>query len=161
MATKAIMNAENFQKKGFSISTDKSLLDRAMIFQFINEQSYWGKGIKKSVLENSIENSICFGIYYQQQQLGFARVITDKATFAYLADVFILPAYRKQGLSKWLVQHILAYPELAGLRRWLLATADAHGLYAQMGFSPIKKPETFMEIVSRHLQTTIGKETGS
>lgn len=155
------MNAEHFHRKGFSISTDKNLLDRAMIFQFIEEQSYWGKGIKKTILEESIENSMCFGIYQQQQQLGFARVISDKATFAYLADVFILPAHRKQGLSKWLVQYILGYPELAGLRRWLLATADAHGLYAQMGFSPIKKPETFMEIVSPYRPVITGKETGS
>lgn len=155
------MNAENFYKKGFLISTDKNLLDRAMIFQFINDQSYWGKGIQKAILEESIENSTCFGVYKQRQQIGFARVITDKATFAYLADVFILPAHRKQGLSKWLVQHILEYPELKGLRRWLLATADAHGLYAQMGFSPIKKPETFMEIVSPYHPAIKGKETGS
>lgn len=142
------MNTSAFIKKGFHISTDKKLLDQPLIYQFLKEQSYWAKSISLEILERSIANSLCFGVYQQQNQVGFARVMTDRATFAYIADVFILPGYRKQGLSKWLVQSILEYPELSGLRRWMLATADAHGLYAQMGFVPIKKPEMFMEIVN-------------
>lgn len=158
MASKTIMNTGAFHKKGFLISTEKKLLDQAMIFHFIHDQSYWGKDLTMLILEKSIMNSLCFGVYQHEQQIGFARVITDHATFAYLADVFILPAHRKQGLSKWLVQTILEHPHLNGLRRWLLSTADAHGLYAQMGFEPIKKPKTFMEIVTPHRPPAIAKE---
>jgi GNAT superfamily N-acetyltransferase len=99
-------------------------------------------------LKTAIENSICFGVYRHDKQAGFARVITDKATFAYICDVFILPAYRRSGLSKWLMQTIIRHPELQGLRRWSLATADAHGLYAQFGFTGLSKPENWMEITT-------------
>jgi GNAT superfamily N-acetyltransferase len=98
------------------------------------------------ILRKVIENSICFGVYFQKQQVGFATVITDKATFAYIGNVFILPEFRNQGLSKWLMQTILAYPELQGLRRWSLATADAHGLYKQFGFTEVSRPDRWMEI---------------
>lgn len=143
---KTIINDEVFVRKGFSISTDQDLLDFDLIYQFLDRDSYWAQGIPIEKLRMAIRNSLCFGVYYQQEQVGFARVITDKATFAYLADVFILPAYRKNGLSKWLIQTIKAHPDLQGLRRWSLATADAHGLYAQFEFSAIAKAERWMEI---------------
>jgi N-acetylglutamate synthase-like GNAT family acetyltransferase len=146
-----MINDEAFIKKGFSISTDQDLLDFDMIHQFLDRDSYWAQGIPAEKLRMAIRNSLCFGAYYQQEQVGFARVITDKATFAYLADVFILPAYRRNGLSKWLVQTIKAHPDLQGLRRWSLATADAHGLYAQFGFTPITKAERWMEIFTPYV----------
>lgn len=143
---KAIMNDDVFLKKGFSISTDKSLIDFETIYHYLENESYWAKGLPAGVLKKAIENSICFGIYQQGKQAGFARVVTDRATFAYICDVFTLPDYRRLGLSKWLIQTIKQYPELQGLRRWSLATADAHGLYEQFGFTIISKPERWMEI---------------
>jgi GNAT superfamily N-acetyltransferase len=130
----------------FVISTDKSRLDIPMIHQFLTSESYWARGIPLETVERSIRNSVVFGIYDKEKQIGFARVITDKATFAYLADVFIVPEYRGLGLARKLMDEILSCPELIGLRRWLLATADAHGLYRQIGFSGLGKPERFMEI---------------
>ncbi len=141
-----IMNDDAFIKKGFLISTDKKLLDIGVIHKYLGEDSYWAKGIPKEKLERAIANSMCFGVYHDKKQVGFARVITDKATFAYLADVFVLDAYRKQGLSKWLMQTIIQHAELQGLRRWVLATADAHGLYEQFGFGPLAKPDRWMDI---------------
>ncbi|HEY4323380.1 MAG TPA: GNAT family N-acetyltransferase [Mucilaginibacter sp.] len=141
-----VMNDDFFLKKGFLISTDQSLLDMEMIYKYLDQDSYWAKDISSERVKRSIENSLCFGVYQHDQQIGLARVITDKATFAYLCDVFILPAFRGVGLSKWLMQSIITYPELEGLRRWSLATSDAHGLYSQFGFTPISKPENWMEI---------------
>jgi len=146
MAVKVIMNDDAFFKKGFLISTDKTLLDAPVIHHFLDKLSYWGKGISMDTLQTSIQNSMCFGVYYQQKQVGFARVITDEATFAYVCDVFILPDHRKAGLSKWLVQTIRNHPKLKNLRRLVLATADAQGLYEQFGFSPIKNHDRWMEI---------------
>jgi len=141
-----LINDDAFLKKGFKISTDKSLLDMDMIFHYLSDESYWGKGISLDRVKTSIENSMCFGIYKDDKQVGFARMITDKATFGYLCDVFVLNDYRRLGLSKWLVQTIVAHPELQGMRRWLLATADAHGLYKQFGFLPLTSPENWMGI---------------
>lgn len=146
MAAKVIMNDGAFLKKGFLISTDKTLLDINMVHHFLGQVSYWGKGISMQTVQTSIDNSLCFGVYHQQKQVGFARVITDQATFAYVCDVFILPENRKSGLSKWLLQTIRNDPKLQNLRRWVLATADAHGLYEQFGFSKIKNPERWLEI---------------
>ena len=148
------MNDEVYQKKGFLISTDKSLLNVEVIYKYLNEDSYWAQGMPFERLIKAIENSLCFGVYHERQLAGFARVVTDKATFAYLCDVFILPDYRSLGLSKWLVQTIVEYPELKGLRRWSLATADAHGLYSQFGFSQITKPERWMEIFKPYQSPT-------
>lgn len=147
---KVYMNDEAFIKSGFLISTDKSLLDMEVIYNYLHTDSYWAKGIPFEKLERSIDNSICFGVYFNNTQIGFARVVTDKAIFAYLADVFILPEFRKKGLSKWLVQTIMSHPDLQGLRRWSLATADAHGLYAQFGFTEINNPERWMQIFTPH-----------
>jgi len=148
---KVIINDEAYHKKGFSISNDQSLLDFETIYRYLDKDSYWAKGIPPDRLRRAIENSLCFGVYHQQRQVGLARVITDKATFAYICDVFVLDDYRGQGLSKWLMQTIRTHPDLQGLRRWSLATSDAHGLYQQFGFTPISKPESWMEIFSPYL----------
>lgn len=129
----------------WSVSTDKAQLDISMIHQFLSEESAWGRGIPRAVVEKSIAGSLCFGGYLDGQQIAFARVITDFATFANLVDVFVLPSYRGRGYSKAMMAAIMSAPELQGLRRITLATSDAHGLYAQYGFSPLSKPETFME----------------
>ncbi len=128
----------------YDISTDPSRLQLDAIHAYLT-RSYWSPGIPKAVVARGIANSMCFGIYQGDAQVGFARVITDKASFAYLADVYVLEAHRGQGLSKRLVEHIQAHAELMGLRRFLLATADAHGLYAQFGFKPLAKPDNMME----------------
>jgi GNAT superfamily N-acetyltransferase len=142
----SIMNDAVFINKGYQISTDKNLLDFEVIHKYLNEDSYWANGMPVDVLKTAIENSVCFGVFYLQQQIGFASVITDKATFAYIGNVFVLPEFRGKGLSKWLMQTIMAHPELQGLRRWSLATADAHGLYKQFGFKEISHPDRWMEI---------------
>jgi N-acetylglutamate synthase-like GNAT family acetyltransferase len=129
-----------------SISTDNAKLDLAVIHEFLS-RSYWAEGIPLNVIRRSIEHSLCFGIYEDQQQVGFARVISAFATFAYLADVFVLEAHRGRGLSKLLMQEIMSHPDLQGLRRFSLATKDAHGLYRQFGFTELARPDRQMEIV--------------
>lgn len=133
--------------EGYAISTDPARLDLAVIHRYLSEESYWAPGIPFEVVARSVENSLCFGLYEGTTgtQIGFARVVTDRATFAYLADVFVLPAHRGRGLSKWLVGTVLAHPDLQGLRRFFLFTADAHGLYARYGFTPLKAPDRAME----------------
>jgi GNAT superfamily N-acetyltransferase len=145
------MNQAAFAKKGYIISTDNALLNFETIFDYLNLQSYWAKGIQAAKLETAIDNSLCFGVYQNGIQAGFARVITDKATFAYLCDVFVLPTYRGAGLSKWLVQTIVEHPDLQGLRRWSLATLDAHGLYKQFGFKEVSNPEIWMQIFTPYI----------
>jgi GNAT superfamily N-acetyltransferase len=129
----------------FVISTDPARLDVEVIHTFLRN-SYWATGIPLTVLERSLSGSLCFGLYRGNEQIGFARVISDRATFAYLADVFILEKYRGQGLAKWLLQEIIQHPDLQGLRRFLLATRDAGDLYRQSGFQPLAQPERFLEI---------------
>lgn len=129
------MNQYNHEKDGYTLTTDNSMMELDVIHQYLCEQSYWAKGIPRAVVATSIENSLCFGIFYEAKQIGFARLITDQATFAYLADVFILPAHRGKGLSKWLLQCIHAHPSVQNLRRWLLGTLDAHTLYEQFGWT--------------------------
>ena len=146
MKTKVFLNNDLYLSKGYVISIDKALLNFKFIFNFLNTESYWAKGISEKKLQKAIENSICFGVYHDKEQIGFARVITDQSTFAYLADVFIIQSFRKQGLSKWLMQTILAHADFKDLRRWLLATADAHQLYAKFGFEPLNNPDRFMQI---------------
>lgn len=127
------------------VSTDKARLDLAVIHGFLSA-SYWARGIPLPTLEKAIANSLCFGVYDEEQQVGFARVVTDRATFAYLADVFILESHRGQGLAKWLMECIMAHPDLQGLRRWMLMTRDAHELYRRYGFHDPRRPEGIMEI---------------
>lgn len=136
-----------WQRDEFVISDNRDELDIDSIHHFLRE-SYWARGIPRTIVERAIVNSLCFGLYRDGKQAGFARAITDYATFAYLADVFILPEFRGRGLGKWLVSCILAHPQLQGLRRLLLATSDAHGLYRQYGFLPPQFPENFLEISS-------------
>lgn len=132
-------------RDSYHISTDNRLLDVDAIHAFL-QTSYWAVDIPRGVVARAIENSFCFGLYQGESQVGFARVITDYTTFAYLADVFVLEAHRKKGLSKWLVEVIMREPRLQGLRRFMLATRDAHGLYERFGFTALAKPEMFMEI---------------
>jgi len=118
-----------WNKNEFDISDDKKLLNIEYIHDYLSKKSYWAMDIPFETVKRSIEGSVCFGVYDKEKQIGFARVISDKATFAYLADVFIDEAYRGKGLSKWLMEVIINHPELQGFRRWMLATRDAHGLY--------------------------------
>jgi GNAT superfamily N-acetyltransferase len=127
------------------ISTDKSALDVAMIHQFLSQRSSWAIGIPLPIVQRAINNSLCFGAYVEGRQIGFARVTTDCATFAYLADVFVLEAERGKGVSKALVTAVMAHPDLQGLRRFMLATSDAHALYARYGFTPPARPASLME----------------
>lgn len=128
----------------FEVNTDPAKIDIAVVHGFLTN-CYWAKGIPEKVVRNSIENSICFGVYKNGRQIGFARIITDRATFSYIADVFILEPHRGGGLSRWMMECILEHPELQGLRRWALVTADAHGLYEKFGFHRVKNPERWME----------------
>lgn len=128
----------------YTIDTNPSRLDLGVIHGFL-AASYWAAGIPRETVARSIEGSLCFGVYDGSAQVGFARVISDFATFAYLADVFVLESHRGRGLSKMLMDAIVAHPQLQGLRRWMLATRDAHGLYAQYGFTPVKSPDRWME----------------
>jgi GNAT superfamily N-acetyltransferase len=132
-------------KEDFIISTDKTRIDISYVHAFL-QTSYWAEQIPLDVVQRSITGSLCFGVYHRENQIGFARVITDEATFAYLADVFIDEAYRGKGLSKRLVETILSYPSLQGLRRFMLATRDAHGLYRQFGFSELTFVDRWMHI---------------
>jgi GNAT superfamily N-acetyltransferase len=134
----------DYQRGEFTISTDKSRLDIQVIHRFL-DSSYWAAGRSVATIQRSIENSLPFGIYKGDQQVGFARVITDYATFAWIADVFVLEEFQGQGLGKWLMEVIITHPELQGFRRWVLATKDAHELYRRFGFSELKKPERWME----------------
>ncbi|MCC8408060.1 GNAT family N-acetyltransferase [Mucilaginibacter sp. UR6-1] len=149
------MNDAYFINKGYEISTDKSRINVDVVFNYLSNESYWAKGMPFEKLRVAIDNSMCFSIYNSGDQAGFARVVTDKATFAYLCDVFVLKQHRGMGLSKWLVQTILSHPELQGLRRWLLATADAHGLYKQFGFEVINNPERWMGIYKPYTTNAI------
>ena len=130
----------------YKISTNKSLLDVNKIHKYLSNEAYWAIGRTLEVVQRSIEHSLCYGVYSGSEQVGFARVVTDYATFAWLADVFILPEYRGKGLSKKLIEVILENSELQGLRRWLLATRDAHGLYERFGFRPLFNPEKWLAI---------------
>lgn len=128
----------------YLVSTDASLLEIDRIHTFLTK-SYWAGGIPREVVERSTEYSIPFGLYDSRNQVGFARVITDRATFAYLADVYVEEEYQSLGLGKLIMRAVMAHPDLQGLRRWMLATADAHGLYQQFGFSELRQPERWME----------------
>ncbi len=129
----------------YLISTDPQRLNLALIHQFLSNNSYWAQGRSLEVVTRSVNNSLNFGLFKEDEQIGFARVVTDYATFAWLADVFVLEQHRGQGLGKWLVQVIIAHPDLQGFRRWVLATKDAHEIYRNFGFRDLKRPERWME----------------
>jgi len=132
----------------FTISTDSRRLDRERIHDFLID-SYWAPGIPRETVDRSIDHALCFGVYEGQALIGFARVVTDRATFAYLADVFVLESHRGRGLAVWLMEAIRAHPDLQGLRRWILMTRDAHGLYEKFGFRTMENPSRCMEILDR------------
>jgi len=136
----------DFTKDGFTITTEREKMDIELIHSFLN-RTYWAEGISKETIRRSIEGSLCFGVFENDKQVGFARMITDKATFAYLADVFIIEEYRGRGLSKWLMEIIMTHPDLQGLRRMILATKDAHGLYEKFGFTPLINVDRWMHIL--------------
>ena len=135
----------------YEISTDTHRLNVEIIHNFLAEESYWSPGIPLSIVERAIQNSLCFGVYHHTAQVGFARVVTDKSTFALLADLFILSAHRGKGLSKWLMRCVVGHEDLQGLRRLLLLTSDAHGLYRQFGVPELGNPSRFMELLRREI----------
>jgi len=137
--------AETWHRDEYEISTDPSRLNIDLIHDFLSNNSYWAAGRARDVVERSIENSLPFGIYKGSVQIGFARVVTDYATFAWVADLFVLAEHRERGLSKWLMEVIIAHPQLQGFRRWVLSTKDAHGLYERFGFMKLHRPERWME----------------
>jgi GNAT superfamily N-acetyltransferase len=133
-------------REGYEISTDAQRLDRALVHRFLRDESYWAKGIPRDVVDRAITNSLCFGLYDHSGQVGFARVVTDRAAIAYLADVFVQEEHRGRGLGRWLIETVMAHPDLQGLRRFFLGTADAHSLYERYGFRPLAEPGRMMEI---------------
>jgi GNAT superfamily N-acetyltransferase len=137
--------ADELRRGDYLISTERARLNVNLIHDYLSNSSYWAVGRSIETVRRSIEHSLCFGIYKNDEQVGFARVVTDYATFAWVADVFIVESFRGEGLGKWLVEVMLAHPELQGFRRWTLATKDAHGLYRQFGFTELKRPERWME----------------
>ncbi len=129
------------EKDGYLVSTDASKISVDVVHQYLSQESYWAQNIPYETVQQSIENSLCFGLYHQQTQIGFARLITDKTTFAYLADVFVIQSHRGKGLSKFLMASIHAHPQLQKLRGWLLRTKDAHGLYEQFGWNKLNEDQ--------------------
>ncbi len=141
--------AEGWRRGEFVVSTDPSLLDVSAIHRWLSEESYWTRGVPLDVVQRGIEHSLNFGLYAEggTRQAGLARIITDYATFAYVCDVFVLDEYRGRGLGVWLMECVAAHPRLQGLRRWMLGTMDAHGLYEKTGFTQLAAPERWMEKV--------------
>jgi GNAT superfamily N-acetyltransferase len=129
----------------YAMSTDPTRLDLVSVHRYLSA-SYWSPGLPMDVLTRAVAGSLCFGLYYGAEQVGFARVITDRATFAYLCDVYVLDAHRGRGLGQWLLEAVVAHPALQGLRRFVLVTRDAHGLYERFGFRPLARPEGYMEV---------------
>ncbi len=135
-----------WHKDDYTISTDRTRIDLNVVLDYLQKQAYWAQGRAREVIERSIQHSENFGVYRGNVQVGFARVVTDYATFAYVCDVFILPSEQGHGLGKWLMATMLSHPQLQGLRMWYLRTMDAHGLYKQFGFTELKQPERSMEL---------------
>ncbi len=140
--------AREYRRDAFTISTDRARLDHEMVYKFLHTAP-WCKNISREVVERSIRNSFCFGVFEGTQQVGFARVITDFATFAYVCDFFIAESHRGRGLAKWLITTILECEDLRSLRRRCIVTHEAHGLYRQMGFMSARRPEAYMELVKK------------
>lgn len=130
----------------FHISTNPAKLQLNVIHKYLAQESYWAQNIPEAIVVKASQNSLNFGLYQNEEQIGYARVISDFATFAYLCDVFVLPEHQGQGLSKWMMQSVLAHPDLQGLRRMMLMTKDAHGLYAQFNFTPLADASKCMEM---------------
>lgn len=144
------MNKKKIPTNGsIHITTDRSKMDIDLIYNFLTN-AYWSTGKPKWVVKKSIKNSLCFGVFYKNQQVGFARVITDYVTFAYIADLFILEEFRGKGISKLLIKHILEYKKLIKMKKWILATKDAHALYEKFGFEVVKDSKKYMELISEN-----------
>lgn len=136
----------SYHKDDFTVVTDASGLDVAAIHRYLS-RAYWSEGIPRHIVEKAIASSLCFGLLQGSNQIGFARVVTDRATYAYLCDVYVLEEFRGKGLGVWLMECVMSHPDLQGLRRFSLATRDAHGLYKKFGFAELKKPQSQMEIL--------------
>jgi ribosomal protein S18 acetylase RimI-like enzyme len=136
----------SYQNDDFTVVTDPSKLDVAAIHAYLS-RAYWSEGIPRRIVERAIANSMCFGLFKGKEQIGLARVVTDRATYAYLCDVYVLEEFRGKGLGVWLMECVMSHPDLQGLRRFSLATRDAHGLYRKFGFDELRKPQSQMEIV--------------
>jgi GNAT superfamily N-acetyltransferase len=139
------MEWASWQRNGYEISTDPARVDVALTHRFLSEEAYWSPGVPEDVVRRAIAGSMVFGAYKGSEQAGLTRVVSDRATFAWICDVFVLPEHRGHGLGKWLMECVVAHPELQGLRRWMLATRDAHGLYKQYGFTDLHDCSRFME----------------
>jgi GNAT superfamily N-acetyltransferase len=135
-----------YTKDNYTVSTDKTRLDADAIHDYLSNHSYWAKGRTKESVLRTIDHSLCFGLYHDREQVGFARVITDYTTFGYLADVYVLTGHAGKGHARWLMEVIMQHPQLQGMRRFMLATRDAHPLYEKFGFKPLSQPERWMEI---------------
>jgi GNAT superfamily N-acetyltransferase len=140
-----------YTRNQYSIYTDPAKANAEAIHKYLSQDSYWAENIPFETVVKSLKNSMCFSLYAHESQIGLARIVTDKTTFAYLCDVYVLPEFRGQGLSKWLMQCVKDHPDLQSIRRFMLATKDAHGLYEQFGFKPTAAPERLMEIVNRDI----------
>jgi len=136
----------SYHKDDFTVVTDPLKLDVVAIHRYLT-RAYWSEGIPQHIVEKALANSLCFGLFQGTQQIGLARVVTDRATYAYLCDVYVLEEFRGKGLGVWLMECVTSHPDLQGLRRFSLATRDAHGLYEKFGFAALKKPQSLMEIV--------------
>jgi GNAT superfamily N-acetyltransferase len=155
------MTVVEYRRDSFSINTDKSKLDIGLIHEFLSQSSYWAQGRPLDTVQTSIDRSLCFGMYDGDQQIGFARVVTDYATFAWLCDVFILESHRGRGLGKWLIECIVAYPDLQGLKNFLLATRDAHELYRKYGgFESLQNTEKWMARITLNPDETLSAPPG-
>jgi GNAT superfamily N-acetyltransferase len=128
------------------VSTDRDRLDRELVHRFLSRESYWALGVARETVDRAIERSLAFGLYVDGEQVGFARAVTDAATFAWIADVFVLRSHRGRGLGRRLVEAVLAHPDVSGARHVLLGTADAHGLYESYGFRPLERPERYLNL---------------
>jgi GNAT superfamily N-acetyltransferase len=140
------MTHERWTRGDYEIRTGVEPVDLDAVHQFLSNESAWAKGISKDLVRRCVENSLCFSLFHSNKQVGFARVISDFATIAYIGDVFVLDEHRGKGLGDWLVERILAHPALRGMRRWILVTDSAHALYAKHGFRVVAQPGTFMEL---------------
>lgn len=139
------MMANEWARGDYTISTDRARFDLSVIHDYLSNHSYWAKGRSLETIRRSIEHSLAFGVYKGREQVGFARVVTDYATFAWIADVFILDSFRGRGLGTWLMEVVITHPQLQGFRRWTLSTKDAHALYRKFGFTELMRPERWME----------------
>jgi GNAT superfamily N-acetyltransferase len=150
-----MMELLTMYRSDYTISTDKSKLDIDAVHSFLSSKAYWCLNIPKNTLQTAIKNSLCFGVYHHEKQVGFARIISDFSTIAYLGDVYILEEHRGKGLSKWLMETIMGHPKLQGLRRWILLTGDAHELYRQYGWTEIADPGKWMELHNKNVYSKV------